>query len=279
MKQKDNQNINLLQNPLHISETSIYPINYIKILLQINKSGKIGTYFIKSINTNKLQIYKGLKLALIRYSIYSISKISIYENFRNNYTFNKKMNKTNNDFVYKLVLGGLSCGISQFIANPFDLLKIRYTSKNNKNNSVCNIINNIIKTNGFKGLWKGATPNISRAILVNLGEFVTYDCAKKNIKKYTGLNESPLVYFSSSICSGFTSALCCTPADVIKLQLMKINSPYSGVYDCLIKTIQNDGFMALYKGFLSIWLKLALSQIIFWTTYERLRTLNNINNF
>lgn len=270
MKQKDNKNINSLQHPLHISETSIYPINYIKILLQINKSGKLGTYFVKSIKTNKLQLYKGLKPALIRHSIYSASKVSIYESFKNNQTFNKKMNKTNNDFVYKLALGGLSCGISQFIASPFDLLKIRYASKNNKSNSIYNTMNNIIKTDGLQGLWKGATPNISRAILVNFGEFATYDCAKKNIKKYTGLKEGPLVHFSSSICSGFTGALCCTPADVVKSRLMKTNSPYNGVYDCLKVIIKNEGFLALYKGFFPIWLRLAPLQIIFWTTYENL---------
>ena len=279
MKQNDNQfkNIGLIQISACVSETCTYPIDYIKTLLQINKSGKFSTYFIKSIKTNKLQFYTGLKPALIRHCIYSASRVSIYENLRNNKTFNK----TNNNFIYKFALGGLSGGISQFIASPFDLLKIRYITnkKTNKNVSILNTMSNIIKTNGLQGLWKGATPNISRAILVNFGELATYDYAKKNIKKYTELKEGPLVHFSSSICSGFTGALCCTPADVVKSRLMKTDSPYNGVYDCLKKTIKNEGFFALYKGFFPIWLRLAPWQIIFWTTYERLRTLNDIHNF
>ena len=53
-------------------------------------------------------------------------------------------------------------------------------------------IKSIIETNGLKGLWKGATPNIARAILVNFGELATYDHSKKNIKKYTNLKEGKL---------------------------------------------------------------------------------------
>ena len=144
MKQNDNQfkNIGLIQISACVSETCTYPIDYIKTLLQINKSGKFSTYFIKSVKTNKLQFYTGLKPALIRHCIYSASRVSIYENLRNNKTFNK----TNNNFIYKFALGGLSGGISQFIASPFDLLKIRYITnkKTNKNASILNTMSNII---------------------------------------------------------------------------------------------------------------------------------------
>ena len=270
------KNIGLIQISACISESCTYPIDYIKTLLQINKSGKFSTYFIKSIKNNKFQVYTGLKPALMRNCIYTVSRVGLYENFKNNKYFNNK-----NNIINKFIIGGLSGGISQFIASPFDLLKIRYITEKKTNNkiSMFNTMNNIVKTNGIFGLWRGATPNISRAILVNLGELATYDFAKNKIKKKTGLNESPLLHFSSSICSGFSGALACTPADVIKSRLMKSNSPYNGVYDCLKKTIQNEGFMALYKGFLPIWLRLAPWQIIFWTTYEQLRKCNNLSNF
>ena len=140
-------------------------------------------------------------------------------------------------------------------------------------------INSIVKNNGISGLWKGATPNISRAILVNFGELATYEFAKKQIKKTTTLKEGSILHFCSSVISGFAGAVCCTPADVVKSRLMKTNSPYNGVYDCIKKTLQSEGIFALYKGFLPIWLRLAPWQIIFWTTYERFRILNNIDNF
>ena len=60
---------------------------------------------------------------------------------------------------------------------------------------------------------------------------------------------------------------------------MKSDSKYNGVYDCLKTTVKNEGIIALYKGFFPIWLRLAPWQIIFWTTYEQLRQINNLSNF
>ena len=273
------KNIGLIQVSAGISETCTYPIDYIKTLLQINKTGKFSTYFIKSIKTNKFQIYTGLKPALIRHSIYTASRVNLYEILRENKYLQKNINS--NNFSYKFLIGGLSGGISQLIASPFDLLKIRYitNSKNNINLSIYKTIQSIIEKNGVKGLWKGATPNISRAVLVNLGELATYDHSKNFIKKTTHLPEGPLIHFCSSICSGFAAAICCTPADVIKSRLMKTNSEYKGILDCFTKTVKNEGPGALYKGFIPVWLRLAPWQIIFWTSYEQLRKLNGVKEF
>ena len=238
-----------------------------------------STYFIKSIKTNKFQIYTGLKPALIRHSIYTASRVNLYEILRENKYLQKHINY--NNFSYKFLIGGLSGGISQLIASPFDLLKIRYitNSKNNIHLSIYKTIYSIIEENGVKGLWKGATPNISRAVLVNLGELATYDHSKKFIKKNTHLPDGLLIHFCSSICSGFAAAICCTPADVIKSRLMKTNSEYKGILDCFSKTVKNEGFLALYKGFIPVWLRLAPWQIIFWTSYEQLRKLNGVKGF
>lgn len=273
------KNIGLIQISACISETCTYPIDYIKTLLQINKTGKFSTYFIKSIKTNKFQIYTGLKPALIRHSIYTASRVNLYETLRENKYLKKNTNS--NHFLYKFIIGGVSGGVSQLIASPFDLLKVRYitNSKNNIQLSIYKTIQSIIQTNGFIGLWKGATPNIARAILVNLGELATYDHSKKFIKKKTGLPDGPLIHFSSSICSGFAAAVCCTPADVIKSRLMKTNTEYKGIMDCFTKTVKNEGLLALYKGFVPVWLRLAPWQIIFWTSYEQLRKLNGETGF
>lgn len=273
------KNIGLIQISACISETCTYPIDYIKTLVQVNKSGYFSNFFIKSIKNNKLQLYTGLKPALLRHTIYTASRISIYENLRENKFLSKNTNP--NNFAYKFMIGGFSGGISQLIASPCDLLKIRYIT-NNKNNiqlSIYNTTCSIINKNGVLGLWKGSTPNIVRAILVNFGELATYDTSKKFIIKKTRLPDSTFIHFCSSISSGFVAALCCTPADVIKSRLMKTNSEYTGIINCISKTVQNEGLFALYKGFCPIWLRLAPWQVIFWTSYEQLRKLQGIKSF
>ena len=60
---------------------------------------------------------------------------------------------------------------------------------------------------------------------------------------------------------------------------MKTNSEYTGIINCISKTVQNEGFFALYKGFCPIWLRLAPWQVIFWTSYEQLRKLQGVKSF
>lgn len=43
---------------------------------------------------------------------------------------------------------------------------------------------------------------------------------------------------------------------------------YSSSIDCLRKTIKQEGLVALYKGFLPIWMRMAPWSLTFWLTYE-----------
>ena len=128
-------------------------------------------------------------------------------------------------------------------------------------------------------MWRGATPNIARGCLVNFGELTTYQYSKDLIKNNIGLEEGTPLHFTSGLISGFAGAICCTPADVIKSRLMKTNTEYKGIMDCFTKTVKNEGLLALYKGFMPVWLRLAPWQIIFWTSYEQLRKLNGETGF
>ena len=69
-----------------------------------------------------------------------------------------------------------------------------------------------------------------------------------------------------------------TPADVVKARMM--NQPmdsngkgllYKGSIDCLSKTLKNEGFFGLYKGFLPCWLRMAPWSMTFWLSFEQIR--------
>lgn len=46
---------------------------------------------------------------------------------------------------------------------------------------------------------------------------------------------------------------------------------YKGSLDCGIQTVRNEGFRALYKGFIPAWLRMGPWNIIFFITYEQLK--------
>ena len=114
----------LIQISACSAETVTYPIDYIKTLMQVNHNKISFPEMANSIyhTQNKLQIYNGIKPALLRHSIYSMLRISIYENLRDGLKNEEnQLNMTN-----RYLIGGLSGGLAQLIASPCDLLKIRY---------------------------------------------------------------------------------------------------------------------------------------------------------
>ncbi|KAA0195748.1 hypothetical protein HAZT_HAZT006354 [Hyalella azteca] len=47
---------------------------------------------------------------------------------------------------------------------------------------------------------------------------------------------------------------------------------YKSSMDCLLKTVHNEGFWALYKGFLPCWMRMGPWSLTFWLTYEQIRS-------
>ena len=48
---------------------------------------------------------------------------------------------------------------------------------------------------------------------------------------------------------------------------------YKGSIDCLQQTISKEGFLALYKGFLPVWIRMAPWSLTFWLSFEEIRKL------
>jgi len=260
----------LIQTSACISESATYPIDYIKTKMQINLQKKTFIDVSKDIlySKRKIQMYDGLKPALLRHCFYTTFRVNMYENLRDSSHINNKF-----------LIGGLSGGVSQLITSPFDLLKIRYITDMKENTTIPKTIRDIYRENGIRGLWKGVGPNVWRAILVNLGELATYDIVKRKIKTKLNVGDSIYLHLSSSICSGFVSSLCCTPADVIKSRMMQTNSHYDTMSQCIIGTVRKEGFLSLYKGFFPVWIRLAPWQMIFWVSYEKLRKISGLESF
>lgn len=86
--------------------------------------------------------------------------------------------------------------------------------------------------------------------------------------------------------AGLTATLMGTPADVVKTRIM--NQPtdgrgvglyYRGSWDCLKKTVSQEGPWALYKGFIPIWMRLGPWSLTFWVTFEWIRSVVGVKSF
>ena len=54
---------------------------------------------------------------------------------------------------------------------------------------------------------------------------------------------------------------------------------YKSSLDCLKKTIQDEGILAIYKGFLPIWIRMAPWSLTFWLSFEQIRHTMGVRAF
>ncbi|KAG7672754.1 hypothetical protein Ndes2526B_g08232 [Nannochloris sp. 'desiccata'] len=270
------------------AETTTYPLDFIKTRLQMHQA-HVPQPLVTTVTTIIRQegfkaMYAGVSAAVLRHLPYTSIRVSTFESLRN--WAQRRENTTQISLPSLLVFGMFSGALGQAAAVPADLIKIRLQSCSLEvKPSLLATFQQIVRQEGIIGLWRGSTPAIQRAALVNLGELTTYDIAKRNIL-HSGVlgtgKDTLLVHVASSMCSGFVSAAVSTPADVVKTRLMSqdpVKPQFSGMVDCFQKTVEKEGVRGLYKGFLPTWARLGPWQLTFWVTFEQLRILQGMDGF
>ena len=229
-------------------------------------------------------LYRGLSPGILRHLVYSSSRICLYENFRH------RLKTQDGDLPLHLraAAGGMAGLIGQALASPADLVKSRMQADGRnvamgiapRYTGNMHAIRTIVAENGYRGLYKGLPINLVRASLVNIGELSAYDSAKKYLRQ-CGWSEGVHTHTASAVMSGFMSTVISCPADVVKSRIMADAkaSVYTGMADCLVKTVKNEGVAALWKGFLPCWARLGPWQFTFWVTYEQIRLMVGMGAF
>ncbi|KAI3754307.1 hypothetical protein L1987_54089 [Smallanthus sonchifolius] len=72
----------------------------------------------------------------------------------------------------------------------------------------------------------------------------------------------------SGLGAGFVAVCVGSPVDVVKLRMMGDPS-YKSTVDCLVKTLNNDGLFAFYKGFIPNFGRLGFWNVICFLTLEQ----------
>uniref|UniRef100_A0AAF5Q4S9 Mitochondrial carrier protein n=1 Tax=Wuchereria bancrofti TaxID=6293 RepID=A0AAF5Q4S9_WUCBA len=287
-----------------VAESVTYPLDVIKTRLQmipnrmeVTKSDvqpptmlRTTWHILKSESFRSL--FSGLTPAIYRHLIYTGFRMGIYETMRLA-IFDKEKQK-----IFPLwqsaICGLVSGAVAQFLASPTDLIKVQMQAKRlRKSDNVQPRFRNsyhvfvvLYKNNGFTGLWTGWLPNTQRAALLNMADLATYDFTKHWLIA-KGCLDNYYTHFIASLVSGMAAAVISTPADVVKTRIMvqlrssdeKPTHQYKGSYDCLKRICRDEGFFALYKGFVPSYVRSAPWSLVFWITYERMRQIFDISGF
>lgn len=228
-------------------------------------------------------LYSGISSAILRQATYGTIKFGTY------YTLKKAATDkwgTDDLVIINVICAALAGAISSAIANPTDVVKVRMQVTGVESNlSLLGCFQDVYHHEGIRGLWRGVGPTAQRAAVIAAVELPIYDYSKSKFMNLLG--DSVSNHFLSSFIASMGSAVASTPIDVVRTRLMNQRrtrtaggrlSPhiYTGSIDCLLQTVKNEGFLALYKGFIPTWFRMGPWNIIFFITYEQLKQMNHL---
>lgn len=234
-----------------------HPIELVKSRVQVNNMGVIQTCSDTLKNEGFAAFWKGLPWAYCREGSYTAIRLGAYAPVRDAIG----AGKPDSPAYMKFFAGALTGAIGSIAGNPFDVLKT--LSQTNKGTSVplTTLVGEMYKNQGIAGFYRGVNVNVMRAITLNATKMGVYDVSKGYVVDSTGwARKDPRTAFCSSFLAGFFMTCTVAPFDRVRTKLMSQPTDkkiYSGLSDCLVKTVQQEGPLSLWRGFIPIWARFA----------------------
>jgi solute carrier family 25 oxoglutarate transporter 11 len=248
----------------------VQPLDLVKTRMQVAKtsgSAKPSTLSVISgviKNEGFTTLYNGLSAGLLRQATYTTTRLGIYTWLFEKFSTDGKPP----NFFMKAGLGMTAGGSAAFVGTPAEVALIRMTSdgslpadKRRNYSSVFNAIARIYKEEGLTTLWRGATPTMARAMVVNAAQLATYSQAKQAILSSGYIQDGIFCHFVASMISGLVTTIASMPVDIMKTRLQSMKyvdgvPEYKGAADVLSKVVKNEGFFSLWKGFTPYYFRL-----------------------
>lgn len=261
-----------------IAEATTLPTDVAKVRLQLQSSslGELRYHgmvdcIMKVARVEGLRaLWKGIIPALIRQVSYHSFTFVLYEPIRDMVSIVLGMEAARSNYLQRLLAAGTSAAIAIALFNPTEVLKTQMQSSSG-NVTMKEVAKKVWNKDGFKGFWAGLRPNVVRTFLVNGAEIGTYDESKLFLLESVG--DGLVAHISASFVAGLASACVSTPADVVKTRFMNAagsDQAYKGIMHTGYSILRDEGFLALYKGFLLIVCRKLIWCTVFFVIYERL---------
>ncbi|XP_058760347.1 mitochondrial uncoupling protein 2-like [Vicia villosa] len=273
------------------AEFCTIPLDTAKVRLQLQKKGSVGVDdddggmglpkyrgllgTVKTIAREEgvYALWKGIVPGLHRQCLYGGLRIALYDPVK---TFLVGAAFVGEVPLYHMILAALLTGaLAITIANPTDLVKVRLQAEGHlpsgipkRYSGAMDAYSTILKHEGLGALWTGLGPNIARNAIINAAELASYDQVKQTILKIPGFMDNAFTHLLAGLGAGLFAVFIGSPVDVVKSRMMGDPS-YKNTFDCFLKTLFNEGFLAFYKGFLPNFGRVGAWNVIMFLTLEQ----------
>lgn len=158
------------------------------------------------------------------------------------------------------IAGGVSGAVTRAIAQPLDVLKIRFQLQlepirsGSKYSSVLQAISSIVREEGISALWSGHIPAQFLSVTYGIIQFSTFERlsqASRNANPEFYLANKHWVHFTNGAIAATVATVLSFPFDTVRTRLIaerKTCKAYRGFLNAFTLMIKNEGSSALYKG-------------------------------
>lgn len=234
-----------------------HPIELVKSRVQVNNMGIMQTCSDTLKNEGVAAFWKGLPWAYCREGSYTAIRLGAYAPVRDAIG----AGKPDSPVYMKFFAGALTGMIGSIAGNPFDVLKTLSQTNKGKSIPLSTLVGQMYKDQGVAGFYRGVGVNVMRAVVLNATKMGVYDVAKGQVVSSTGwTRKDPRTAFCSSFLAGFFMTCTVAPFDRIRTKLMSQPTNdriYTGLSDCFVKTVTQEGPLSLWRGFVPIWARFA----------------------
>ncbi len=268
----------------------MYPLDVVKTRIQLQVgNGAQAEYsgvvdcFAKIIkNEGPSRLYKGITAPILMEAPKRATKFAANDEFSKIYKKAFGVQQLNQPLS---ILSGASAGaVESFVVVPFELIKIRVQDRSSKYKSVADAFFSTVKNEGVLALYNGLEATMWRHVVWNAGYFGIIFQIRSLLPKAETSTQKTINDLTAGALGGTFGTIFNTPFDVVKSRIQNtVSQPgvvrkYNWTLPSLLTIYKEEGFAALYKGFLPKVLRLGpgggILLVVFTATMDFFRTIH-----
>jgi len=231
----------------------MYPLDVVKTRLQLQKGTGKYTSVLQTFRTiakeeGPLNLYRGILSPIMAEAPKRAVKFAANEQYKPMFA-DKEGRLSNKGAAY----AGACAGATEAVINcPFEVVKIRLQAPETLN-TYKNTLDALIKITRGEGMWtlySGFEAQIWRNVVWNSAYFGTISLTKQSMWKPESKPSEMFRNFVAGFIAGTFATTLNTPLDVVKSRLQNMKGKKMWSIPALLKVYQEEGFQALYKGYI-----------------------------
>ncbi|EGC33967.1 hypothetical protein DICPUDRAFT_94919 [Dictyostelium purpureum] len=283
-QQKDNKQVNFPWQRLvagAIAGTAdvwaCHPLDRIKTQLQNNPGKTIPATFKDIVSKGKgftggvYSLYEGI-LPMTAEAVFKVGiryfAFSWFTEQYKNTVYNGRTLTKGEGFVSNLVGGAFAGTIESFVVViPCELLKVRHMTQEH-NKSFGTVFKDVLREEGFRGLYKGGSATLLRQITNHMIRFPTFYAITDYLKKGDHSVHLPVWQnLTAGGLAGTASTLFNNPLDTIKTRMQKQGQNQTSM-QVVREIYKENGLKGFWAGCVPRILRVAPGQAITWAVVE-----------